>query len=77
MKITLKAARVNAGLSQEQVAAKMHKSKATIGFWENGKAKMDLANFTVLCDLYKVKKEDILMPVTLKKVKTNERAYQD
>lgn len=65
MKITLKAARVNAGLSQEQVAAKMHKSKATIGFWENGKAKMDPANFIVLCDLYKVKREDILMPVTL------------
>lgn len=65
MKITLKAARVNAGLSQADVARKMRKSNKTIGLWENGTVSMDQANFTVLCDLYKVAKENIILPKAL------------
>lgn len=65
MKITLKAARVNAGLSQADVAKKMKKSNKTIGLWENGTVAMDMANFTVLCDLYNVAKKNIILPKQL------------
>ena len=37
MKLTLKAARVNAGLTQEEVAKTIKKSKNTIVNYENGK----------------------------------------
>ena len=65
MRITLKAARVNAGLSQDDVARMMHKSNKTIGMWENGQTSMDAANFIVLCDLYRVNKDDIILPSEL------------
>ena len=67
MKITLKAARVNAGMSQDDVANAMHKSNKTIGLWENGKADIDFANFDMLCKLYKVEKDNIILPITLGK----------
>ena len=62
MKITLRAARVNAGYSQKDVASLLRKSNKTIGLWENGQASMDAANFIVLCDLYKVNADDIILP---------------
>ena len=37
LKISLKAARINAGLTQEAVAAMLKKSKVTIINWEKGK----------------------------------------
>ena len=65
MKITLKAARVKAGMSQDDVAEAMRKSNKTIGLWENGKVAIDLANFEMLCRLYKVEKDSIILPKTL------------
>ena len=62
MKVSLKAARVNANLTQEDVANKLHKGKQTIINWENGKTNIDLANFLALCDLYNASKDDILLP---------------
>lgn len=38
MKITLKAARVNAGLTQKQAAAKIGVTKETISSWERRKS---------------------------------------
>lgn len=38
MKITIKAARVNAGLSQKEASEKIGVSKDTIGNWERGKS---------------------------------------
>lgn len=43
-KITLAAARVNAGMTQEEVAKEMHVSKNTIVNWENGKVEMKQHN---------------------------------
>lgn len=62
LKISLKAARVNANLSQENVAKKMKKSKVTINNWENGKTQIDYGNLTELCRLYSVTMDDIILP---------------
>ena len=62
LKISLKAARVNANLSQEEVARKMKKSKVTINNWKNGKTEIDYGNLNELCRLYSVTMDDILLP---------------
>ncbi len=38
MRISLKAARVNAGLTQEELAAAVNVGKKTVAAWENGKS---------------------------------------
>ncbi|MEG0798736.1 MAG: helix-turn-helix transcriptional regulator [Acidaminococcaceae bacterium] len=62
MQITLKAARVNANLTQEDVAKHLNKNKQTIVNWENGKTKIDGGNFMALCELYKIKQDYIFLP---------------
>lgn len=52
MKITLKAARVNAELDQYEVAKKLGVNIATVSSWETGKTKPSLDNFRKLCELY-------------------------
>lgn len=62
MTITLKAARVNAGFTQSDVAKIMKVSKQTIVNWEAGKVTIDVASFDFLCRLYKVHKNNIFLP---------------
>ncbi len=62
MKVTLKAARVNAGFTQSEIAAKLHKNKATIVAWESGKTKIDMANLRYLCSVYGASEDDIFLP---------------
>lgn len=62
LKISLKAARINAGLTQEAVAAMLKKSKVTIINWEKGKTSIDKGNFDALCRLYSVDEDNILLP---------------
>ena len=62
MKISLQAARVNAGFTQADVAKRLKKNKQTVVNWEHGKSKIDAANFIALCDMYRVNKDDILLP---------------
>ena len=54
MSITLKAARVNVGLTQEEVAKKLGVSKYTIGNWENAKTFPDARQIRKLESLYGV-----------------------
>ena len=63
LQITLRAARVNAGLTQEEVAKKLRKNKQTIVNWENGKTKLDIGNFNTLCNLYGIDKNNIFLPI--------------
>ena len=65
MQITLKAARVNAGYTQEQIARKLRKSKQTIVNWELGRTAIDQANLAFICDIYNVPKDCILLPINL------------
>lgn len=64
VQMSLKAARVNAGLTQDDVAKKLRKNKQTVVNWELGRTIIDFANFSALCDLYGVPKEAISLPTT-------------
>ena len=61
MKITIKSARVNAGLTQLQAAKKLGISKYTLSAWEQGKRYPRLDDMLKLCKLYGVEFSDILI----------------
>lgn len=60
MKITLRAARVNVGLTQEEVAKILKKSKNTIVSYEKGKSVPDIETGKALARLYKVSVDDLI-----------------
>ena len=60
MKIKLNAARVNAGLTQEDVAKRLGKSKNTIVSWEKGKSSPDIETGKALAKLYGVSVNEII-----------------
>ena len=61
-KITLKAARVNAELTLDEVAEIMGKSKQSIENWENGKTPIKYSDLIKLSELYEMPVEYIRMP---------------
>ena len=52
MKITLRAARVNAGLTQLQVEKATGFARSTLTRWESGKGFPRIDDLTTLCNLY-------------------------
>lgn len=62
MNISLKAARVNAGFRQADVAAKMHIDKATIVSWEKGRTAPRANQLKELSDLYDIPMDYIFLP---------------
>ena len=54
VKITIKAARVNVGLSQKEAASCLGVSKKTLGSWENGITFPPADKIPAICDLYGV-----------------------
>lgn len=62
LKIKLAAVRVNAGLSQEELAQKMHVSRATIVNWETYKSKMSEADITLYSSICCFPKNQIFLP---------------
>ena len=52
MAITLKAARVNAGLTQKEAAKRLNISKGTIASYESYKTKPDIERAKQIADLY-------------------------
>lgn len=61
-KITLEAARVNTGLTQEQLAEKMGVSRQSVFDWENGKREMRTAYLYLFCQITGFSEDDILLP---------------
>ena len=61
-KISLAAARVNANLTQSEVARIMKKSKATIVNWENGKTVPGVPEMAMLSKLYGIPQDFIFLP---------------
>lgn len=61
-KITLKAARVNAGLTQKEIAEILNRSESTIINWENGKTKISVRDFKRLCSALNVNESEIFLP---------------
>lgn len=60
MRITIRAARVNAGLTQEEVAKEVKKSKNTIVNYENGKSVPDIETGKKLAALYGCSVDDLI-----------------
>lgn len=59
IQISLAAARVNAGLTQQDVAEKMHISKQTIINWEKGKTEPSVVQADQLAELYNFPRDAI------------------
>ena len=62
IRISLAAARVNAGYTQSEVSSILNVSKQTICNWENGKTSPDIAQARRLSELYKMPLDYIFLP---------------
>ena len=60
MAIHLKAARVNAGYSQEEAAKKLHISKGTLASYEKYKTNPDIEMAKKIADLYRTTVDNII-----------------
>lgn len=60
IKISLKSARVNVGLSQKYVAKVLGISNKTLSSWENGNTFPSAKYIDMLCKLYNVTYNDII-----------------
>lgn len=60
MKVTLKAARVNVGLTQEEAARKIGVSKETLANWEHGKSFPGTPKIPMIEKTYNAKYDDII-----------------
>jgi transcriptional regulator with XRE-family HTH domain len=61
-KMTLKAARVNAQLTLEDVSAIMQVSISTLSNWENNRTGIGARELRSICKLYRVDPADIFLP---------------
>ena len=60
IEMKLKDARIQAGLTQEQVAEKIMVSRQTISNWENGKSLPDIVIIMNLSNLYQISIDELL-----------------
>ena len=63
LKISLAAARVNAEMSQTQVAQALHVSRQTIVNWESGRTAPSYASLEAMARLYSIPIDNIFLPV--------------
>lgn len=61
MQISLKAARVNAELSQQSVANMLKISKSTLISWEKGRTSPDVLQMQKLCEIYQMPLNNIIL----------------
>lgn len=59
IRISLKAARINKGYTQEYVATALKVTKKTVGSWESGKTIPKVDKINPICELYGVRYDDI------------------
>lgn len=59
-KMSLKAARVNAGLTQKGAAAKIGISNKTLHKWETGQSFPNAVKVSAICEAYGVEYDDII-----------------
>ena len=62
-KISLAAARVNAKLTQQEVAERLKVSNKTLINWENGTTEPSFATLQVLADMYGISIDNIFLPM--------------
>lgn len=66
-RITLKAMRVNAGLTQEEVAKALGVVVKTVANWESGETVLSAYDFIRLCNLCKFPIGSVILPCELDK----------
>lgn len=71
IQISLAAARVNAGMTQSDVAGKMNVSKQTIINWEKGKIVPGIPEMQMLASIYKIPQDNIFLPCYSTKSRKN------
>lgn len=62
IRISLAAARVNAGLTQADVAREMHVSKNKVVDWEKGKSELTISQGRLISELYRLPIDNIFFP---------------
>ncbi len=62
LQITLAAARVNAGMTQDDVAKRLQVSKQTIINWEKGRTIPGIPEVESLARIYGIPQENIFLP---------------
>ena len=62
LRISLAAARVNAGMTQADVAKEMRVTKNTVVAWEKGASEPKMSQARQLSDLYKIPLDNIFLP---------------
>lgn len=67
--ISLEAARVNANLTQAEVAEKLEVSRNTVIAWERGKKRMKAAYLYAFCRIVGMSEENIRLPEVEKEEK--------
>ena len=61
LQISLAAARVNAKMTQADVAKVLRVSKASVNNWENGKSSPSFATLNTLAEIYRIPVEYIFL----------------
>ena len=61
-KISFKAARVAANMTQEELAEKLDVSRSTVINWENGKTEMRMVYLYAFCHITGFSEDDIILP---------------
>lgn len=62
IQISLKATRINAHMTQADVAKIMNRGAGTIGQWENGKTKLRKINLRWMAAIYDIPVENLIVP---------------
>lgn len=62
LQISLAAARVNAGMTQEDAAKALNVGKQTIVSWEKGTSEPKMSQSRALSELYKMPLDNIFLP---------------
>ena len=65
LRISLAAARVNAGMTQEDVAKHLKVGKQTIVSWEKGDSEPKISQALALSNLYQIPLDNIFLPCNL------------
>lgn len=62
-KLTIKAARVNMNMTQDELAERMGVSRSTVIAWENNQREMRTAYVHLFCNIVGLPEDDILLPM--------------
>ena len=61
-KIHINAARINAGMSQEELAKRMGVTRQTVNAWERNKREMTTPQVFMFCSITGFSSDDIILP---------------